>query len=373
MDYNKLAELLLPDSKMTREEVFAKFPKRNLKEGAQVTRIAPSPTGFIHLGNLYSAVADERIAHLSDGVFYLRIEDTDLKRKVDGAVDIIINVMKYFGIEFDEGAGQEDKGNNNYGPYYQRQRVEYYHVFAKELIKKGLAYPCFCTEEDNAQLREAQQAENATPGYYGKWAKCRSLTLEEIEENLKAGKPWVLRLKSPGSEDKEITIEDKIMGKISFPENTHDIVILKSDGVPTYHFAHVVDDTLMGTTLVIRGNEWLSSVPTHFQLNQVLGFRQFKYAHTAHLMKIDEETGKKRKLSKRKDPELSLDFYRQDGYHPYTVKIYLLTLLNSNFEEWHDKNPDKDINEFPFSVKKMSQSGALFDLQKFHDICKNVT
>ena len=229
---------------------------------AAITRIAPSPTGFIHLGNLYSAVADERIAHLSDGVFYLRIEDTDLKRKVDGAVDIIINVMKYFGIEFDEGAGQEDKGNNNYGPYYQRQRVEYYHVFAKELIKKGLAYPCFCTEEDNAQLREAQQAENATPGYYGKWAKCRSLTLEEIEENLKEGKPWVLRLKSPGSEDKEITIEDKIMGKISFPENTHDIVILKSDGVPTYHFAHVVDDTLMGTTLVIRGNEWLSSVPT---------------------------------------------------------------------------------------------------------------
>ena len=368
MDYNKLAELLLPDSKMTREEVFTKFPKRNLKEGAQVTRMAPSPTGFIHLGNLYSALADERIAHLSDGVFYLRIEDTDLKRKVDGAVDIIINVMKYFGIEFDEGAGQEEKGDNNYGPYYQRQRVEYYHVFAKELIQKGLAYPCFCTEEDNAELRKAQQEENATPGYYGKWAKCRSLTLEEIEENLKAGKPWVLRLKSPGSEDKEITIEDKIMGKITFPENTHDIVILKSDGVPTYHFAHVVDDTLMGTTLVIRGNEWLSSVPTHFQLNQVLGFRQFKYAHTAHLMKMED--GSKRKLSKRKDPELSLDFYRQDGYHPYTVKIYLLTLLNSNFEEWHDKNPNKDINEFPFSVKKMSQSGALFDLQKFHDICK---
>lgn len=368
MDYNKLAELLLPNSKMTREEVFAKFPKRNLKEGAQVTRMAPSPTGFIHLGNLYSALADERIAHLSDGVFYLRIEDTDLKRKVEGAVDIIINVMKYFGIEFDEGAGQEEKGNNNYGPYYQRQRVEFYHVFAKELIKQGLAYPCFCTEEDNSVLRNAQQEENATPGYYGKWAKCRNLTIEEIEENLKMGKPWVLRLKSPGSEDKEITIEDKIMGKISFPENTHDIVILKSDGVPTYHFAHVVDDNLMGTTLVIRGNEWLSSVPTHFQLNQVLGFKQLKYAHTAHLMKM--ENGGKRKLSKRKDPELSLDFYRQDGYHPQTVKIYLLTLLNSNFEEWYDKNPDKDINQFPFSVKKMSQSGALFDLQKFHDICK---
>lgn len=368
MDYNKLAELLLPNSKMTREEVFAKFPKRNLKEGAQVTRMAPSPTGFIHLGNLYSALADERIAHLSDGVFYLRIEDTDLKRKVEGAVDIIINVMKYFGIEFDEGAGQEEKGNNNYGPYYQRQRVEFYHVFAKELIKQGLAYPCFCTEEDNSALRNAQQEDNATPGYYGKWAKCRNLTIEEIEENLKMGKPWVLRLKSPGSEDKEITIEDKIMGKISFPENTHDIVILKSDGVPTYHFAHVVDDNLMGTTLVIRGNEWLSSVPTHFQLNQVLGFKQLKYAHTAHLMKM--ENGGKRKLSKRKDPELSLDFYRQDGYHPQTVKIYLLTLLNSNFEEWYDKNPDKDINQFPFSVKKMSQSGALFDLQKFHDICK---
>ena len=368
MDYNKLAELLLPNSTMTRDEVFAKFPKRNLKEGAQVTRMAPSPTGFIHLGNLYSALADERIAHLSNGVFYLRIEDTDLKRKVDGAVDIIINVMKYFGIEFDEGAGQEDKSDNAYGPYYQRQRVEFYHVFAKELIRQGLAYPCFCTEEDNAGLRQAQQEENATPGYYGKWAKCRNLSLEEIEENLKAGKPWVLRLKSPGDENKEITIEDKIMGKISFPENIHDIVILKSDGVPTYHFAHVIDDNLMGTTLVIRGNEWLSSVPTHFQLNQVLGFKQLKYAHTAHLMKM--ENNSKRKLSKRKDPELSLDFYRQDGYHPYTVKVYLLTLLNSNFEEWHDKNPDKDINEFPFSVKKMSQSGALFDLQKFHDICK---
>ena len=348
--------------------MFAKFPKRNLKEGAQVTRMAPSPTGFIHLGNLYSALADERIAHLSDGVFYLRIEDTDLKRKVEGAVDIIIEVMKYFGIEFDEGAGQEHKSDNAYGPYYQRQRVEFYHVFAKELIKQGLAYPCFCTEEDNNALRQAQQEENATPGYYGKWAKCRDLSLEEIKANLEAGKPWVLRLKSPGVEDKEITIEDKIMGKISFPENIHDIVILKSDGVPTYHFAHVIDDNLMGTTLVIRGNEWLSSVPTHFQLNQVLGFKQLKYAHTAHLMKM--ENGGKRKLSKRKDPELSLDFYRQDGYHPYTVKIYLLTLLNSNFEEWHDKNPDKDINEFPFSVKKMSQSGALFDLQKFHDICK---
>lgn len=369
MDYNKLADLLLPNSVMTREDVFAKFPKRNLKEGAQVTRMAPSPTGFIHLGNLYSALADERIAHLSDGVFYLRIEDTDLKRKVDGAVDTIINVMKYFDIEFDEGAGQEEKSENAYGPYYQRQRVEFYHVFAKELIKQGLAYPCFCTEEDNAQLRQEQQEENATPGYYGKWARCRNLKLEEIEENLKQGKQWVLRLKSPGSEDKEITIEDKIMGKISFPENIHDIVILKSDGVPTYHFAHVIDDNLMGTTLVIRGNEWLSSVPTHFQLNQVLGFKQLKYAHTAHLMKM--ENGGKRKLSKRKDPELSLDFYRQDGYHPYTVKIYLLTLLNSNFEEWHDKNPDKDIKEFPFSVKKMSQSGALFDLQKFHDICKN--
>lgn len=368
MDYNVLADLLLPNSTMTREDVFAKFPKRNLKEGAQVTRMAPSPTGFIHLGNLYSALADERIAHLSDGVFYLRIEDTDLKRKVEGAVDIIIEVMKYFGIEFDEGAGQEHKSDNAYGPYYQRQRVEFYHVFAKELIKQGLAYPCFCTEEDNNALRQAQQEENATPGYYGKWAKCRDLSLEEIKTNLEAGKPWVLRLKSPGVEDKEITIEDKIMGKISFPENIHDIVILKSDGVPTYHFAHVIDDNLMGTTLVIRGNEWLSSVPTHFQLNQVLGFKQLKYAHTAHLMKM--ENGGKRKLSKRKDPELSLDFYRQDGYHPYTVKIYLLTLLNSNFEEWHDKNPDKDINEFPFSVKKMSQSGALFDLQKFHDICK---
>lgn len=372
MDYNKLAELLFPDVVNGPDYYEKKFPERDLPKGAEVTRMAPSPTGFIHLGNLYSALADERIAHRNGGVFYLRIEDTDEKRKVDGAVETIINVLRYFDIEFDEGAGFTDADPQNvYGPYFQRQRVEIYHTYAKDLVKRGLAYPCFCTEEELEEVRKKQEEDKAMTGYYGKYAVCRNLTLEDIEAKLKSGLTYVLRLRSAGSPDKEIVFHDRIMGEIKLPENIHDIVLLKRDGVPTYHFAHAIDDHLMRTTMVIRGGEWLASVPTHYELFHVLGFKMPSYGHTAHLMKFDEETGGKRKLSKRKDPELSLDYYRKDGYHPMAMKVYLLTLLNSNFEEWYEKFPDKDIKEFPFSVEKMSQSGALFDKNKLHNICKN--
>lgn len=372
MDYNKLAELLFPDVVNGPDYYEKKFPERDLPKGAEVTRMAPSPTGFIHLGNLYSALADERIAHRNGGVFYLRIEDTDEKRKVDGAVETIINVLRYFDIEFDEGAGFTDADPQNvYGPYFQRQRVEIYHAYAKDLVKRGLAYPCFCTEEELEEVRKEQEEDKAMTGYYGKYAVCRNLTLEDIEAKLKAGLTYVLRLRSAGSPDKEIVFHDRIMGEIKLPENIHDIVLLKRNGVPTYHFAHAIDDHLMRTTMVIRGGEWLASVPTHYELFHVLGFKMPSYGHTAHLMKFDEETGGKRKLSKRKDPELSLDYYRKDGYHPMAMKVYLLTLLNSNFEEWYEKFPDKDIKEFPFSVEKMSQSGALFDKDKLHNICKN--
>ena len=372
MDNQKLADLLFPEVVNTPEYYEEKFPYRKLLNKAEVTRMAPSPTGFIHLGNLYSALADERIAHRNGGVFYLRIEDTDEKRKVDGAVETIINVLRYFDIEFDEGAGFDDTDPRNaYGPYFQRQRVEIYHTYAKSLVERGLAYPCFCTEEELDKVRAKQEEDKVLTGYYGEYATCRNLSYEEIEANIKAGKPYVLRLRSQGSPDKEITFVDAIKGEIKLPENIHDIVLLKKDGIPTYHFAHAIDDHLMRTTTVVRGGEWLASAPIHYELFHLLGFKMPAYAHTAHLMKFDEETGGKRKLSKRKDPELSLDYYRKDGYHPYTMKVYLLTLLNSNFEEWHEKFPDKDINEFPFSVEKMNQSGALFDKDKLHNICKN--
>ena len=379
MDNQRLADLLFPEVSKTPEDYEKLYPYRNLNKKAEVTRLAPSPTGFIHLGNLYSALADERIAHKNGGVFFLRIEDTDEKRKVDGAVETVINVLRYFDIEFDEGAGytasEDDVDFNNpkiaYGPYFQRQRVEIYHTYAKSLVLRGLAYPCFCTEEELEEVRKKQEEAKVLTGYYGEYAISRNLTLEEIEDNLKSGKPYVLRLRSQGDPDKTIKFVDSIKGEIELPENIHDIVLLKKDGIPTYHFAHAIDDHLMRTTTVIRGGEWLASAPIHYELFNILGFKMPKFAHTAHLMKFDEETGGKRKLSKRKDPELSLDYYRKDGYHPYTMKVYLLTLLNSNFEEWHDKFPDKDINEFPFTVEKMSVSGALFDKEKLHNICKN--
>jgi len=367
MDFEKLAELLFPDIKNTPDHYENLYPARELPDKAEVTRIGPSPTGFIHLGNLYSAMAGERLAHRSGGVFYLRIEDTDNKRKVEGAVESVISSLDYFNIKFDEGAEVDRQaGKTSYGPFYQRQRAEIYQTFVKDLVKKGLAYPCFCSEDDINAIREVQTEQKLDIGYYGKWAKCRDLTFEEIESRIKNGDPYSMRLRSAGQPGNTIKFKDEIMGEITLPENIMDVVILKSDGIPTYHFAHAVDDHLMRTTTVIRGCEWLPSVPTHVELFNVLGFRRPKYAHTAQLMKIED--GKKRKLSKRKDPELSLGYYRELGYHPEAVRVYLLTILNSNFEEWYQKNQGVPIEEFKFSLNKMGVSGILFDLLKLDDI-----
>lgn len=368
MDLKKLASALIPDEDLIAPDKYEEiYPERNLPKGAEVTRLAPSPTGFIHLGNLFSALADERTAHTSGGVFYLRIEDTDEKRKVEGAVESVIRSLKYFGIKFDEGAEIQSE-LNVYGPYYQRQRAKIYRAYAKRLIEQGYAYPCFCTAEELDKVREEQNAEKLTTGYYGKYAKCRNLTEEEIYKNLEAGKPFVIRLKSQGDVNNKITFRDAIKGDITVTENDQDVVILKSDGIPTYHFAHAIDDHFMRTTLVIRGEEWLSSLPIHLELFKVLGFRTPRYAHTSSLMKIDGET--KRKLSKRKDPELSLDYYRSAGYYPEAVVRYLMTILNSNFEEWELKNPQADWHDFKFRIDKMSRSGTLFDLDKLSDISR---
>lgn len=376
MDHNKLAELLFPHIDKTPADYEAMYPARDLPDGAMVTRLGPSPTGFIHLGNLYGAFVDERLAHQSGGTFYLRIEDTDDKRYVEGAVETIITSLEFFDIKFDEGALLNgEKGN--YGPYYQSERGEIYRCFAKELVKKGLAYPCFLTEDELADIRAQQEAAKETTGIYGKYAeKSRGLSYEEIEANIAAGKPYVVRLKSSGDHDKpaeeirHIQVDDAIRGTLSMPENDQDIVILKANGIPTYHFAHVIDDHFMRTTHVIRGEEWLMSLPIHVELFEKLGFDMPVYCHTAQLLKLDN--GNKRKLSKRKDPELSLDYYRQEGYHPQAVKEYLLTILNSNFEEWRIANPEAPIDEFRFTTEKMSSGGALFDLDKLNDISKDV-
>ena len=366
MDLNLLAERLIPGEYPSLETFEKRYPPRDLPAGAQVTRLAPSPTGFIHLGNLFVAIANERIAHQSGGKLYLRIEDTDLKRKVEGAVEAVIAALKYFDIRFDEGA--EIGGDETYAPWYQRQRAEIYRAYAKDLIKRGRAYPCFCTEEELSALRDEQMKQKQVTGYYGAYAKCRDLSEQEIFAALDAGKPFVIRLRSMGDASRKHTFRDEIKGEVTVPENDQDVVILKSDGIPTYHFAHAVDDHLMRTTLVIRGEEWLASLPIHLELFDVLGFSRPKYGHNCSLMKMDG--GSKRKLSKRKDPELSLSFYRQEGYHPYAVKVYMLTLLNSDFEEWHRKFPEKKPEEFPFRLSKMSKSGALFDLDKLNDISK---
>lgn len=368
MDLVKLANTLIPDTDLLPLERYEEiYPPRNLPRGAEVTRLAPSPTGFIHLGNLYSALADERIAHTTGGIFYLRIEDTDEKRKVEGAVESVIRSLKYFNVNFDEGA-EIDSPLNNYGPYYQRQRASIYRAFAKNLIERGLAYPCFCTEDELNAVREEQTAQKLITGYYGKYAKCRNLTEEQIYANLGAGKPFVIRLRSQGDTSNKLTFHDRIKGDITVTENDQDVVILKSDGIPTYHFAHAIDDHFMRTTLVIRGEEWLSSLPVHIELFKVLGFPMPAYGHTCSLMKVDG--GTKRKLSKRKDPELSLDYYRKDGYYPVAVVKYLMTILNSNFEEWERKNPAADYTQFKFTIEKMGKSGALFDLDKLNDISK---
>ncbi|MCD8206161.1 MAG: glutamate--tRNA ligase [Clostridia bacterium] len=364
----ELADLLISDENILPLDEYEKmYPERELQKGAEVTRLAPSPTGFIHLGNLYSALADERAAHSTGGKFYLRIEDTDDKRKVEGAVESVIRTLRYFGLNFDEGA--EIDGDGKYGPYFQRQRASIYHAFAKDLLLRDLAYPCFCTEEELTLVRAMQTENKLNIGYYGKFAKCRHLTEEEIRKNLDEGKPFVIRLKARGDASVKHTFNDRIKGEITVPENDQDVVILKSDGIPTYHFAHAVDDHFMRTTLVIRGEEWLASLPIHIELFSDLCFKMPAYAHTSSLLKIDGDT--KRKLSKRKDPECSLDYYRREGYLPAAVMKYLMTVLQSNFEEWERKNPDAPYTDFKFSVAKMGKSGALFDLDKLKDVSKD--
>lgn len=365
----RLAELLFKDIDKVPEYYEEKYPRRELPEGALVTRIGPSPTGFVHLGNLYNAMIGERLAHQSGGTFFLRVEDTDAKREVEGAVELVISAMDFFGIKFDEGATVSgDKGD--YGPYRQRLRKEIYQCYAKELVRRGMAYPCFCSEDELSAMREKQMSSKLNFGYYGEWARCRDLPYEEIERRIKNGDEYVLRFRSEGKEDNHIEVFDGIRGTLSVSENYQDFVLLKSDGIPTYHFAHVIDDHLMRTTHVVRGEEWLSTLPIHVQLFDTLGFERPVYCHTAVLMKMDGET--KRKLSKRKDPELGLNYYRAEGYVPRAVREYLMTVLNSNFEEWRAENPDADIDDFKFTTEKMSSSGALFDIMKFEDVSREV-
>ncbi|MBQ6685948.1 MAG: glutamate--tRNA ligase [Firmicutes bacterium] len=369
MDYNKLANLLFPQIKKTPADYEAIYPPRNLPEGAKVTRLGPSPTGFIHLGNLYGAFVDERLAHQSGGVFFLRIEDTDDKREVQGAIPMLIQALHHFGVNFDEGATMNGEVGD-YGPYQQSKRGEIYQCFAKYLVSQGMAYPCFMTEEEIAAVREEQEAKKVNPGIYGEYAKCRDLSFEEVVDRISDGQEYVIRFKSNGSLENHFTVVDAIRGELTMPENDQDVVILKKTGIPTYHFAHVVDDHLMRTTHVVRGEEWLSSLPIHVALFNALGWELPTYCHTTVLMKMDGET--KRKLSKRKDPELSLEYYKQEGYHPLAVREYLLTILNSNYEEWRIANPDAPAEDFQFTAEKMSSSGTLFDLDKLNDICKDV-
>lgn len=369
MDYQALAELLFPHVTATPEELEARFPQRNLPEGAVVTRMAPSPTGFVHLGNLVQGMISERMAHRTKGVLFLRVEDTDAKREVPGAVEVLISSLKHYNIHFDEGA-TIDGDNGAYGPYRQRQRAEIYHVYAKKLVMEGKAYPCFCTEEELTAMREKQEANKETTGYYGPYALWRDRPMEDIQAQLAAGNPWVLRFRSTGSIENQFKFDDLVKGKLTITENNVDHVLLKSDGIPTYHFAHAVDDHLMRTTHVVRGDEWLSTLPFHIQLFQALGFKLPKYVHIGPLMKMDGAS--KRKLSKRKDPELALTYYKAEGFSTTAMREYLMTVLNSNFEDWRRANPDADMDTFPFSPKKLNPAGSLFDYAKLIDVSKNV-
>ena len=369
MDYKDLANLIFPEAKDISyyEE---KYPRRNLKEGAIVTRFAPSPTGFVHIGGLYQSLIAKKVANQTGGVFFLRIEDTDQKREVENGITDIVKSLKDFGLEPDEGMISETEEKGEYGPYRQSKRKEIYQAYAKYLIEQGKAYPCFCTPEEVEEIRQKQETAKIRPGYYGVWAKCRHLTVEEMVERIKNGESYIVRFKSPGREDRKLKHKDVIKGNVEFPENDQDIVIIKADGLPTYHFAHAVDDHLMGTTHVIRGDEWLSSVPLHLQLFHELGFRPPKYAHIAPIMKNDN--GNKRKLSKRKDSEAAVSYYEEEGIPKEAVKEYLLNIANSTFENWRRANPDKDISEFELQLNKMSVSGALFDMVKLLDVGKTV-
>ncbi len=368
MDYQALAQLLFPDVTETPESLEEKYPLRQLPEGAVVTRMAPSPTGFVHLGNLVQGLTSERMAHQSGGVLFLRVEDTDAKREVSGAVEVLIDTLKHYGIKFDEGfTANGDEGI--YGPYRQRQRAGLYHVFAKKLVSEGQAYPCFCTEEELTAMREKQEAAKENFGYYGSYALWRDRSIEDVKAQLTAGKPWVLRFRSTGSIENQFKFDDLVKGKLTITENNIDHVLLKSDGIPTYHFAHAVDDHLMRTTHVVRGDEWLATLPFHIQLFKALNFKLPKYVHIGPLMKMDGTS--KRKLSKRKDPELALTFYKAEGFPVEAVYEYIMTLLNSNYEDWRRANPTAPAQDFKFSPKKLNPAGNLFDYAKLTDVSKN--
>lgn len=369
-DHSRLAQLLFGHLNKTPSDYLTQYPKRQLPQGARVTRFAPSPTGFLHIGGLFAAYISQLTARASGGIFYLRVEDTDKKREMEEGVREIIEGLKAFGIHPDEGVTGAGQETGDYGPYLQSRRKDIYQAFAKQLVEQGMAYPCFCTSKKLEETRRQQEEQKRCTGYYGQWATCRDISDEEAAERVDAGEPYVLRLRSPGEQDKRIAVEDMIKGKMDLPENTQDVVLLKTDGIPTYHFAHVVDDFLMGTTHVIRGDEWISSLPLHIQLFRVLGLTPPKYAHISPIMK--EENGGKRKLSKRKDPEAAVSYYNEEGYPKASVQEYLLTLANSNFEDWRRANQRAPLDDFPFLLKKMSQSGALFDLAKLNDVSKNV-
>lgn len=369
-DNEKLAKLLFPNVDRTPEDMEAMYPQRQLPDGARVTRLAPSPTGFLHFGNLFAGTVAYKTAKATNGIFYVRVEDTDQKRKIDGAVEIMLKGLATYGVIPDEGVMTDGSEKGDYGPYVQSQRKDIYHVYAKHLVENGLAYPCFCSSEELEEIRNDQESEDIK-GYWGKYAKCRNLSFEEIKSNIESGKTWTLRLKSPGNVDNKCCFEDMIRGKIEMQENVIDVVLLKTDGIPTYHFAHAVDDHLMRTTHVTRGDEWIASVPLHLQLFKCLGFKPVKYAHIAPIMKTEGETGK-RKLSKRKDPEAAVTYYIEEGFPAESINEYMMTIMNSNFEDWRRANKDADINSFPFNFKKMSASGALFDMVKLTDVSKNI-
>ena len=369
MTNKDLAELIFPDITKTIEDYEKMYPERNLPDDAVVTRAAPSPTGYTHMGTLFQSFVAKKAANDTNGVFYIRIEDTDRERLVEDAVDVITTDLRYFEITPDEGvlSGTEEIGN--YGPYTQSMRKEIYQTFMKYLVEEGLAYPCFCSKGELDDIRTAQEKRKDRIGYYGRYAKCRKIPVNDAIERIKNGEEFILRLKSPGDFNKKIVVNDLIKGKISFPENDIDIVIMKKDGLPTYHFAHLVDDHLMRTTHIIRGDEWVSSLPTHVQLFEVFGYKAPFYAHISPILK--EENGVKRKLSKRKDPEAQMSYYREMGIPVKAVELYLMTLANTNFEQWWDQNKDKTLDDFKYDFKKTSKSGGLFDVEKLHNISKN--
>lgn len=367
----ELAEFIFPDVKETVKDLEKKYPVRKLPQGAEVTRFAPSPTGFLHTGSLFTALIAYRFAKQSNGVYYFRLEDTDQKREIAGTGLDLVKQLKNFGIVSDEGYfGDHEEGI--YGPYVQSKRAEIYKVVIKELLKKGRAYPDFCSKEELDQIREVQQANKVVPGYYGEYAKYRSLSNDEYIELIKKGLPYVIRFKSKGNANNHIKAHDEIRGDMELTENYQDIVIYKSDGLPTYHFAHLVDDHFMGTTVVTRGEEWISSLPIHLELFSTMGWKAPKYAHLPVIMVNDKETGNKRKLSKRKDPEAAVSYFLQQGYPKGGVIRYLLTIANSNFEAWMMENPKAPIDEFKLSFDKFSLDGALFDMPKLNNISKEL-